>query len=260
MFHARPDLMSRVAAVLAVALVSLVSAAPAGVAATENEDTLTARGLVVPAVETVLSAEIPGRIETVSVIEGQRVAAGAPIATLDCRTHSLRRDRHAADIRLAEKTLAVQRQLAGLNSGSALDRATAQARLDMARVESALTAAIIDRCAITAPFAGLVDAVKVDAHQYVTEGQPVAAVYDDSSLQVEVIVPSRWLAWLRPGLPFVLEVEELARAFPGTVARLGARIDPASQSLKIVGDLATPPSPDTGLLAGMSGQVRFSGP
>jgi len=250
------------ALVTTAGLLSGLSAPPALAAEPETESAapLTVRGLLVPIRETVLSAEIPGRIETVSVIDGQRVTSGDEIAALDCSTHRLRRDRHAAEIRLAEKTLAVQRQLSGLNSGSALDAATARARLDVARVDAALTATTIDHCIIAAPFGGRIETVKVDAHQYVTEGQPIVAMYDDSAIEVEVIVPSHWLSWLRPGSPFDLNVEEIQRTFPGTVARLGSRIDPTSQSLKIVGTLSPAPTPAAGLLPGMSGQVRFSGP
>jgi len=220
----------------------------------------TVRGLLVPIRETVLSAEIPGLLKAVSVMDGQRVAQGEEIAALDCRTHQLQRDRHAAEIRRAEKTLSVQRQLSGLNSGSALDAATARARLDVARVDAALTANTIEHCVIAAPFGGRIEQVKVDAHQYVTDEQSIVAIYDNNALEVEVIVPSHWLAWLRPGSPFNLDVEEIHHTFPGTVTRLGARIDPASQSLKIVGTLSPAPLPEAGLLPGMSGQVRFSGP
>jgi RND family efflux transporter MFP subunit len=233
---------------------------PTRAAAPDGAAPPTVRGLLVPVRETVLSAEIPGRIDAVPVIDGQSVAAGDDIAVLDCRSHRLRRDRHAAEIRLAEQTLAVQRRLSGLNSGSALDAATARARLDIARVDAALTDVVMDRCVIAAPFGGRIETVHVNAHQYVTEGQPVAALYDDSALEVEMIVPSHWLGWLDVGAAFSIAVEELDRSFPGTVTRLGARIDPASQSLKIVGDLSPAPPAAAGLLPGMSGQVRFLGP
>lgn len=259
---ARPGLILGAALALLVALRlgETMAQAVGADAATDDTAPLTARGLLVPIRETVLSAEIPGRIESLPVTDGQRIAAGDRIAALDCRTHRLRRDRHAAEIQLAEKTLSVQRQLAARNSGNALDAATARARLDMARVDAALAGAIIEDCVITAPFGGRIEEVRVHPHQYVTEGQPVAALYDDTALEVEIIVPSHWLSWLRPGAAFVLRVEEVGRDVAGTVDHLGARIDPASQSLKIVGRLSPASAPEADLLPGMSGQVRFAGP
>lgn len=40
-----------------------------------------------------------------------------------------------------------------------------------------------------------------------------------------MVVPSRWLAWLRPGHAFQAAIDETAKIYPARLARIGARID-----------------------------------
>ena len=90
--------------------------------------------------------------------------------------------------------------------------------------------------------------------QYVSPGTPLLDILETGQLEVQMIVPSRWLAWLKPGAPFTVEVEELGRRFPAKVRRLGAQIDPVSQTVPVVGviDSAHPE-----LLPGMSGWAVY---
>lgn len=222
----------------------------------------TARGLLVPVQETTLAAELDGQIVEIPVRDGDAVTEGQRLAALDCRIHDLRRDRHEAEARAAGRILGIQRKLASYNSGNALDAATAEADLNKARVDIAIAEALIERCVLTAPFSGRIVEVKVKAYQHVGEGQEVLSLLNDRTLEVDIIVPSRWLVWLGVGTPFTLVVDETGSAHPGHIQRLGARVDPASQSVKVVGvldgDTAEPATtPAAAILAGMSGSVRF---
>ena len=66
-----------------------------------------------------------------------------------------------------------------------------------------------------------------------------------------------WLAWLRTGQAFTLDLDETGRSHPGRITRLGAQIDPISQTLTVYGALTGTPA---GLVAGMSGAARFPRP
>ena len=69
-----------------------------------------------------------------------------------------------------------------------------------------------------------------------------------------MIVPSKWLAWLKVGDKFSVHVDELNRSFTGRVDRLGARIDPVSQSISLAGRID---GVHAQLLPGMSGIASF---
>ncbi len=77
------------------------------------------------------------------------------------------------------------------------------------------------------------------------------------ALEIEMIVPSRWLSWLKPGDDFKVQIEENGKTYPARVVRLGGRVDPVSQSIKVIGEIAQG-APE--LMAGMSGQVMMNPP
>lgn len=54
-------------------------------------------------------------------------------------------------------------------------------------------------------------------------------IIDDSVLELAFVVPSKWLAWLKPGHAFTAAIEETGKTYPATVARVGARSDPVSR-------------------------------
>lgn len=227
------------------------------------------RAQLVPVRATVLSGEIAGRIAELEVREGDRFDKGQKLVGFDCTLHKARLAKAAALALEARKNQEVAARLDKLGSVSTLEVDVAAARLAAAEAEVALARAVVDRCSITAPFPGRVAERKVSRHQSVAEGQELLDILDDSALEVEMIVPSRWLAWLTVGLPFSVQVEETGVSHAAVLTRLGARIDPVSQSVKVFGRIddpapppVPPPVPPSGgpsggghsrLIAGMSG-------
>ena len=230
----------------------MVVFAPAHSAESDNK----VRALVVPKQQTILSAQIPGKINRLAISEGERFKNGQVLATLDCKINRLQLEEYRAELRGTETTVSVQRQLKDLNSGNALEGAMAEANMGKVKARIAMAEATIEMCDIKAPFDGRVVEKKISAFQNVTAGQPVIEVLDDSTLEVELIVPSKWLAWLKPGSGFQVTIDESGKNYTGGITRISARIDPASQSLKVVGELAGTAAKE--MVAGMSGVARFS--
>ena len=168
-----------------------------------------------------------------------------------------RKQKVEAELQSAQHTLAVQRQLENLKSGSALETSLAITGVAKSRADLAVMNVTLQMCFISAPFSGRVVERRAQPHQTITQGQPLLEILDDSSLEARLIVPSRWLSWLRPGLPFTIHLDETGQRYPATVAKIGARIDPASQSLAIIGHISVQ-APE--LLAGMSGTAQFLPP
>lgn len=215
------------------------------------------RAQLSPTRSTVLSAEIPGKLAEVSVREGERFADGQRLVVIDCAVHKARLDKAAAQQQQARKAYQVHSRLDKLGSNSALEMEASAAQLAAAEAEVAMMRAMVERCAVTAPFAGRVVDLKVKRHQFVAEGHELLEILDDRQMEVEMVVPSRWLPWLKAGTPFVLHLDETGRDYPAKVTRLAARIDPVSQSVKIFGAV-TGSFPE--LVAGMSGSAAFEVP
>lgn len=229
-----------------------VTAAPATVAVD-----LTARGLLVPAREAVLSSDIAGRLTGMPVRPGERFEKGDALAVFDCRLYEGRLNEARGRLRAARSKLASNRQLRQLGSIGDLEVAISEGEVAEAKGAVDAAAALVDRCTVTAPWSGHVVEWRARPHESVEAGAELLEIIDDSPLEVEVIVPSPWLDWLTLGHVLTITIDETGTEHPASLVRLGARVDPVSQSVPVVARL-TEAAPR--LVAGMSGTARFAPP
>ena len=132
-----------------------------------------------------------------------------------------------------------------------------EAEVGKARAELASNAAVLSKCGVAAPFAGRIAEQKVREQQYVQPGQALLEILDDTVRELEFIIPSKWLAWVKPGYAFQVKIDETGKSYPAKVQRVGARVDPVSQSVKLS---AAIDGKFTELIAGMSGRVTLTPP
>lgn len=206
---------------------------------------------------TTLAAELGAKIERISVEEGEHFKAGQVLISFDCSLQAAQQQRAQASLTAAQKIFAANQRLAQLNSAGQLELDTAEAEMVKARADVALMNATLSKCNVVAPFSGRVAEQKMREQQFVQAGQPVLDILDDSTLELEFIVPSHWLTWLKPGFQFQVQIDETAARYPAKITRLGARVDPVSQSLKVAAVISGR-FPE--LMAGMSGRVQLAVP
>lgn len=212
------------------------------------------RALLVPLHEATLSAGITGLITDMPFRPGQTFAKGDRLVAFDCRSYQAALAAARATTQGAQASLRSVRQRFELNSAGALEVELAKVEVAKAEAELKARSVDVDRCTVEAPWPGRVAEWHAHPHETIKAGDQVLGVLSDRALEIEVIVPSGWLAWLHPGAPFQVHLDETGQTYDATVGRLGARVDPASQSVLVVGTFASPPSD---ALAGMSGEARF---
>lgn len=235
------------------------AAAPAPVAsnpgsALENREI---RAQLAPRRYTTLAAEIGAKVSHLPVPEGGAFKAGQSLVQFDCSLQQAQLAKARAALAGADKTWQANRRLADLNSVGKVELETSEAEVLKARAEVSANATLVGKCAIAAPFAGRIAEQKVREQQYVQPGQALLEILDDSALELEFIVPSRWLAWVRTGTAFQVRIDETGRSYPAKVQRIGARVDAVSQSVKL-NAFIDGRFPE--LIAGMSGKVQMTPP
>ena len=68
-------------------------------------------------------------------------------------------------------------------------------------------------------------------------------------LEIEMIVPSLWLRWMKPGLKFHVTIDETETVHDATVERIAATVDSVSQTVKVMAVFA---DSSRNILPGMS--------
>lgn len=212
------------------------------------------RAQLTPKRYTTISSEIGARIARIHVSEGAGFRAGQALVSFDCSIQRAQLNKSQADLAAAEKTYGANKRLAELNSVGSVEVETSQSLARKAAADVQMARTLLNKCTVAAPFSGRVAEQKAREQQFVQPGQPLLEILDDSSLELEFLVPSRWLLWLKPKTTFIVRIDETGKTYPATVVRTGARIDPVSQSVKVKGVIAGR-FPE--LLAGMSGVVSF---
>jgi membrane fusion protein, multidrug efflux system len=211
-----------------------------------------ARGLVRAVHEATIAGELQARITQLPLREGEAFRKGDLLIDFDC-------DRPKAEWKAAEaERLGASaahenaRRLAEYRAAGAHDVQIARAALEKAAASVEVIAVRLRQCRIFAPFDGRIAELPVREHEMPQPGQPLMRIVSDSRLEVDMIVPARWLRWLKGGEAFDFAAEDSEGTVDGTVLRINAAIDPVSQTVKVVGTLKAGSA-----LPGQGGMVRF---
>lgn len=215
------------------------------------------RAQVVAKTTTTLASPMPGRIVSLSVADGERFEKGQVLVAFDCGLENARLARAEASATKARAVNVARLRQDKLGSVSQLEVSIASAELLEAEADVRLMQVVVSRCRVPAPFDGRVGAMHVQLHQHAGEGQPLLLIHDDRVLEVELIVPSRWLSWLETGHRFDIEMDETGRRYDARVSRISGQVDAASQTVKVYAAIM---SEAAGLLPGMSGRAMMDPP
>jgi len=200
-----------------------------------------------------------GRVNSIDVASGARVEAGTVIARLDSDVEEISLDRAKIALADAEAKLERMQSLRRTNTATQVQVTDAELAVGNARLALRDAQLNLDRRAITAPIAGIVGILPVEAGNYVTTETVVATIDDRSSIKIDFFVPERFAANMVVGGH--LTASPIARPdeiFEGEVSAVDNRVDDKSRTLLVQAQI--PNDRDT-LRAGMSFkvEVRFPG-
>lgn len=222
--------------------------------AQEKTETLETRVLVTTQDRAVLAGELAARIDEMAFRPGQSFKKGDVLISFDCAAYKAQRASAAADHRQADAQLKSQQRLFELRSVGELDVVMAEAARDRTLAQVQLQDVYLDRCRITAPYDGAVVQWLSRPYQIANPADELMEIIGSGNLELELIVPSSWLSWLSVGQTFQARIEETGTVITATTERIGADIDPVSQTVKV---FAAINGDAGGLLPGMSGVAVF---
>lgn len=212
------------------------------------------RVLIAAAQESVLAAQMSGRIEQIGVHLGSPIKSGQALMRFVCEEQDAHLKMAKAEFYGAQQTYESRLKLQALQSGSQLEVEQAASNAERLKAQIQLYQAQLKLCQISAPFSGRVTKLHVKPHESVNVGQPLVEIVNSKKLKAQLHVPSVWLGWLKTGSALTLQIEETGKKYEAKVARINGKVDPVSQSIEIEAEVVG----DTDdLLPGMSGVASF---
>ncbi len=215
----------------------------------------TIRGIVKATAQATVASQVQGRISRLPYKEGQRFKKGALIVALDCSKYEAELASAQAEYRGKKKTYENNLRLSTHQAVGQLELEVSEADAEKALAAVKGAQVNVNGCTVLAPFSGRVVKTIVNEHENVFPNDQLISLLDDSQLEIELILPSKSLAWLKVGTPFDYAVDETGFQYRAVVQDIGANVDPASQTVKVKGLFRTKPG---NVLAGMSGVASFA--
>jgi RND family efflux transporter MFP subunit len=240
------------------------------------ETTATVRANTVSAV----ASKIMGVVTAIHAREGDNVAAGQELLTIDDRDLTQRVKAAEAGHREALKALDAARQnraLAGVTerryrklyegraiSGQEMDQVATQFKVATAEVERTQAMAaraqagvaeaqvVLGYSRVTSPTSGIVTEKKIDVGSMAVPGMPLLTVEDQSSFKLDINVDESLSGKLKTGMPVEVEIAAIGLKTTAPIRDVVPAVDPAGRTFLIKVALS-----ETGLRSGMYARVTI---
>ena len=236
-----------------------------------GDEVYVAEGVVEALRQTVIAAQVPGRITALPVKAGDAVKSGQTLARIDQRAAVQQAAASQAQVAAAQAQLdAAQKEyepsqrLYRLHyiSQAAMDQAEAQFKATRAQVHATLAQAGLAATQTTfntleAPYAGVLAEVGAQLGDMAMPGKALMTVYDPSALRVVINLPESYAPALKPGSPVKLEFSGAADTVRWQTAQsvtILPTADPSSHTVEVRLNLPTNLS---GLTPGMFARAYF---
>jgi HlyD family secretion protein len=246
-----------------IVVVLLITAAIAGVWWYTTQRQATSTNTVsgtVEATEYQVASSLAGRIETVTVSEGDSVKSGDVLAVLDTAAMKLQVRQANDGVRAAQAGVTQAK-----DTGTSADLKAANARLDQARAAVALAKVQLTYATVNAPHNGTIVSVTANAGENASPGKTLATISDPTDLFVRVFIPETEIGTVKLGQAAKITTDSTSKTYNGRVEFVAAQaqftpnnVETKDQRVKLVYEARvriTDPSGE--LKAGMPVDVAF---
>jgi membrane fusion protein, multidrug efflux system len=202
-----------------------------------------------------IGSELNARITAMPFRDGDNFEKGDVLVTFDCARTNAERDAAVAIHKSQKLAYAKLVELKKYEAAGSFAVDQARFEMDKAAADVAGLEAKRETCTITAPFRGRVVEKMAQAHEVAQANQPLMKIVEGSAQELVLMVPSNWLPVAGIGHQFSVRLDETGQTYNAKVTQVGGAIDPISQSVRMIGELATP---SASVAPGMSGTATFS--
>ncbi len=223
----------------------------------QTSSNLPIRGVVRALNTASISTDLQVPIKILNFRKGQGFKKGVTLVTFDCARFQAERMVLLAERKVQALSVDNNLSLFKLNAIGQFDLEISKAKLSKADAEVNRMDVRLKNCVVKAPFDGQVAVTETYQYETPKAGVPFIKIIETSKLEIDFIVPSKWLAWMKTGTKFSFRIDETGKTYEGRVLRLGASVDPVSQTIEVRGQFS---GKTDQLFSGMSGAANFDRP
>jgi RND family efflux transporter MFP subunit len=210
---------------------------------------------VVPTRRAAVTAGVDGVVRSVLRREGDVVAPGEVIATLQPEAYQASLADAQAAFQIAESEVARYRE-----AGDSASMFEATAKRDELKARIAMEQDRFEKTSLRAPVGGTIVTPRIDERvgQFLTRGTELCVIADTASIFAEVAVPEVEASLIAAGEPVALKLNPYpTRTFRGVLTRVGSHVRDDGKDRFIVCE-ARAPNPGGVLKTGMLGKAKVS--
>lgn len=203
----------------------------------------------------ILRPEIAGRIAQIHFKEGERVAKGSVLLTLDASVQQADLDKARANLTLSKTKFERSVDLRNKGFLSSQAQEEAENNLKVAQADAELMQARISKATIRAPFSGTIGLRLVSVGDYVKEGQDMVNLESLDPLKVDFRVPELALSQVKDGQSLQIALDALPdKVYDGRIVAINPLLDANGRAVVIRAQVA---NRDGKLRPGMFARVRL---
>jgi RND family efflux transporter MFP subunit len=192
-----------------------------------------AAGTVRAARRAELSTRLIGRVESVRVRAGDRVAPGQVLLTVERASLTAAQQQAAAALEQATANLRRTERLYADSAAPLVQLEAARTAHAQAEAQAGGVRADLAYAAVRAPFGGIVTGRLVDPGDQAAPGQPLLVVEDRSAREIVVTVPDEVGKRLRAGQTVPVEIGAGARRVSARIEAVVPGADPRSPTVEV---------------------------
>ncbi|MDR7131286.1 RND family efflux transporter MFP subunit [Algoriphagus sp. 4150] len=190
-------------------------------------------GSVLSKKNVMISSETAGRILEVPVSEGQTVAQGAVLATIDAESIQRNIDELENSLSLARTLFEKQERLWKQQIGTEVQFLEAKNRKEGLERNLATTKTQLDKATVRAPFSGTVESVQVRLGELVQPGMSMFQFVGKNDLFIEADISESYIGVLNKGDSVNVDFPSINQDFRTRVSSVGAIINPDNRTFKV---------------------------
>ncbi len=218
------------------------------------DSVVAASGVLSSRNSSMLSSKVMGRVESLTVREGDQVAEGKLLMQIDSGEITAQAIQAQAAYNNAKLQYDRIKSLFAAKASTQMEMDQATLGFETAQAGLKAAKAMESYTHITAPIAGQIVEKRINLGEMAMPGQPLFRIEDNNHLRLETTVKEQEVLQIRPGQTVTVQIDAMpGKDLNGTVAQVVPAADVRTHSFVVKVDVPTTP----GLITGMYGKAFF---